>query len=126
VFLSHTKVLLVPSQWPEPFGRVAVEALANGIPVVASRTGGLPEAVGDAGILVEDFSNAAAWIAALTELLGTPGLMNELSVRGRQRFRILSEKVQWLKFESELASLLGAGDASVTGSRSARVGSRAG
>ncbi len=44
-FYARTALLLVPSRWHEGFGRVAVEALLNGIPVLASRIGGLPEAV---------------------------------------------------------------------------------
>ena len=46
-----TKVLLVPSQWLETWGRVATEAQFSGIPVLASRSGALPEAVGPGGIL---------------------------------------------------------------------------
>jgi glycosyltransferase involved in cell wall biosynthesis len=38
-------VLVVPSLWHEPFGRVAIEAMAWGIPVIASQRGGLPEIV---------------------------------------------------------------------------------
>jgi len=45
------EVLLVPSRY-EPFGIVALEAIASRCPVVAARTGGLPEAVGDCGLLV--------------------------------------------------------------------------
>ncbi len=40
-------VLVVPSLWHEPFGRVAIEAMAWGIPVIASQRGGLPEIVHD-------------------------------------------------------------------------------
>jgi glycosyltransferase involved in cell wall biosynthesis len=47
----RSKLLLVPSRY-EPFGIVALEAIASGCPVVAANTGGLPEAVGDCGILV--------------------------------------------------------------------------
>ncbi|WP_395688700.1 glycosyltransferase family 4 protein [Caenimonas koreensis] len=44
-----TRALLVPSVWHESGGRVIVEALINGIPVLASRSGGPPELVGQAG-----------------------------------------------------------------------------
>jgi glycosyltransferase involved in cell wall biosynthesis len=47
----RSELLLVPSRY-EPFGIVALEAIAGGCPVVAAKTGGLPEAVGDCGILV--------------------------------------------------------------------------
>ena len=36
-------VTVVPSRWPEPFGRVVIESMACGTPVIASRTGGIPE-----------------------------------------------------------------------------------
>jgi len=54
------ELLLVPSRY-EPFGIVALEAIAGGCPVVAARTGGLPEAVDDCGLLVPpDDSGALA------------------------------------------------------------------
>ncbi|MBI5142772.1 MAG: glycosyltransferase family 4 protein [Nitrospirae bacterium] len=61
---STSKLLVVPSIWPEPFGLVALEAMASGMPVVASRAGGLQEVVSDGvtGILVKP--NDAAELAA--------------------------------------------------------------
>ena len=60
-------VLAVPSLWHEPFGRVAIEANAWGIPVVASRRGGLPEIV-EHGVTGSLFDPDDA--GELTRLLG--------------------------------------------------------
>jgi glycosyltransferase involved in cell wall biosynthesis len=45
-YFALTRVLLVPSLWPEPFGRVAAEAMVNGIPPLVSDRGSLPDVVG--------------------------------------------------------------------------------
>jgi len=78
---GRTRVLIVPSQWEEAFGRVVLEAQASGIPVIASRTGGLPEAVGDGGILIDEYRNPVRWLSALQ------GLLDD-----RSSYRILSKK----------------------------------
>jgi glycosyltransferase involved in cell wall biosynthesis len=51
-FYRRTKILLMPSL-VENAGLVASEAMMNGIPVIASNRGGLPETVGEAGILID-------------------------------------------------------------------------
>lgn len=51
LWASWTKVLLVPSVWDEPWGRVAAEAMVNGIPPIVSDRGALPEVVGSAGLV---------------------------------------------------------------------------
>ena len=52
-FYAVTKLLLMPSLWNESFGLVAAEAMLNGIPVLASNRGALPETIGDAGFLFD-------------------------------------------------------------------------
>lgn len=62
------KILLAPSVWEEAYGRVASEAQISGIPVVASSRGGLPEAVGPGGILLDPQRPIADWAAAVRKL----------------------------------------------------------
>lgn len=67
---GRTRILLVPSSY-ESWGRVASEAMASGIPVVASPTPGLVEQLGDAGTFV-DPEDPDAWREAVFELLNEP------------------------------------------------------
>ena len=59
------KILLAPSLWYEGYGKVVTEAQLSGIPAIASRRGGLPEAVGPGGILVDPEGPLDDWIAAV-------------------------------------------------------------
>lgn len=65
--LRRASALLIPSH-SETFGLVALEAAASGIPVIASRVGGLPEAVGDNGTLLDD-RRPESWAAAIDAVL---------------------------------------------------------
>jgi hypothetical protein len=76
-----TSTVIVPSQWEEPFGRVALEAMYNRVPVIASRTGGLIESVGAGGVLIDDFSNVDRWAEAI-ESLEDPRRRAELIAAG--------------------------------------------
>lgn len=64
-FLSGVDCLLVPTQWAEPYGRVAAEGLAAGCRVLVSAVGGLPEILQErgsgAGRSVDRFTDPAAW-----------------------------------------------------------------
>jgi len=71
--MRQLHLLVVPSQF-EPFGRVVIEAMACGRPVVASRDGGIPEIIddGETGCLVEvgnyvNFARAALGLLAQRE-----------------------------------------------------------
>ncbi|HEY2616435.1 MAG TPA: glycosyltransferase family 4 protein [Acetobacteraceae bacterium] len=63
-FLSGAIALLVPIDWPEPFGLVMIEAMACGTPVIAFNRGSVPEIVehGVTGLIVEDETQAIAAI----------------------------------------------------------------
>ena len=84
-----TNLLIIPSQWEEPFGRVALEAMYNGIPVIASRTGGLTESVGEGGLLIDDFTNVESWAEAI-ESLDNPKERKRLIEAGREHVKQFS------------------------------------
>jgi glycosyltransferase involved in cell wall biosynthesis len=63
-----TKLLLVPSRWPEAWGRVVSEAQLSGIPALASLTGGLPESVGLGGVLIDPAADLDRWASALAAI----------------------------------------------------------
>ena len=77
------KVLLAPSLWEEAYGRVVIEAQVSGIPVVASTKGGLPEAVGPGGVLLDPGQPISDWIAAVLKLWGDDGYYSMLSAAAR-------------------------------------------
>lgn len=64
-----TAILLAPSQCPEAFSRVVLEACANGIPVLASKVGGVPEAMGESGVLLGAADPPEHWARAIEEIL---------------------------------------------------------
>ena len=76
-----SRAVLVPSLWRESLGRVPMEAMANGIPVVASDRGPLPETLGSAGFVftipgrytahtvdIPTAREVAPWLAAIEKL----------------------------------------------------------
>lgn len=79
---ARTKVLLMPSAY-ESWGRVGVEAMASGIPVLAHPTPGLCESLGEAGTFV-DRNDEDGWEAVLRELL-TPSAYRLASKRAKIR-----------------------------------------
>jgi alpha-1,3-rhamnosyl/mannosyltransferase len=86
--LEEASMLVLPSL-EEGFGIPALEAMAAGLPVVASRRGALPEVVGDAGPLL-DPNDDEAFAAAIDALLADPQrrlAQAEAGVRRAREFR---------------------------------------
>lgn len=79
---DRAAVVLAPSRWEEPCPYSVLEALAAGLPVLASDRGGLPELVGAPWVLPAD--DHGAWTMALSELWRSPALRTQ---RGEEAIR---------------------------------------
>jgi glycosyltransferase involved in cell wall biosynthesis len=82
--MARAAIAVAPTQGEESFGRVAVEAMASGAAVVASRASGFVEVIGEAGVLL-DRPDAAHVAAAVGRLIDAPGERRALSRAARAR-----------------------------------------
>ena len=97
-YYRASRVVLMPSLWQESFGRVAAEAMINGIPVLGSTRGALPEVIGDERLLIhvpEKYTpesrelptadEVRPWIAAVQRLWDDDPYYRQVSDRCRLR-----------------------------------------
>jgi glycosyltransferase involved in cell wall biosynthesis len=103
-----TAVLLAPSQCPEAFSRVVLEACANGIPVLASRVGGMPEAMGESGVLLAATDQPEHWAWAVEEILADRNRFAGLAASAlanaqRPEFKMQSIAAEYLRLAGAAA-----------------------
>jgi glycosyltransferase involved in cell wall biosynthesis len=100
-FLSGARALLVPIDWPEPFGLVMIEAMACGCPVIAFRRGSVPEVVEDGvtGFIVDD-------VAGAVEAVGRLWQLDRAAIRRRFEERFTSRRMaeDYLRFYRRLST----------------------
>ena len=87
-FLGGAVALLFPIDWPEPFGLVMIEAMANGTPVIALRRGSVPEIIDDGvtGFIADSADGAVTANRRVAE-------PDRLAVRRRVEARFLAERM---------------------------------
>ncbi len=105
--LAKTMLLLVPSRWEEPFGRLPVEAGVNGIPSIASNRGGLVEAVGEGGILIQNYEDIDLWVEAITSVLNNSAIYNSLSKNAIENANRFEFCYSYAKFTSLVKEYFG-------------------
>jgi len=84
--MKNASIIVIPSVWEEPYGLVAAEAMSNGIAIIASDVGGIPEIIKESGILIDEI-NGFKLQNALERLMSNP-----------DKIKIL-QKLSWNNFE---------------------------
>ena len=80
-------IFCCPSIYQEPFGNVNIEAMACGIPVIASRVGGIPEIAAQGGVVLVEPNSASELAAALQNLIEDPCFRSTVATQGRRAFQ---------------------------------------
>ena len=90
--MSDSSVIVIPSVWNEPFGLVAAEAMSNGIAIISSNSGGLPEIIRDNGILINNINSKKIAIQ-IKKLISDTSLLKELQKKSWKNFSFDSKKI---------------------------------
>tara|TARA_B100001093_G_scaffold445091_1_gene448530 strand:+ start:7 stop:1104 length:1098 start_codon:yes stop_codon:yes gene_type:complete len=88
--MKTASIIVIPSLWQEPFGLVAAEAMSNGICIIASRVGGIPEIVKSNGILIDNINNKKL-SDKLDYLMQNEILRKDYQKKAWKNFRLSSE-----------------------------------
>lgn len=103
--LSAFDVILHPSRG-EAFGLAPLEAMAAGVPVIASNVGGLPEALGDGAVLLPP-NDRDAWVAAVRRILEDEVFRSGLIARGLAQAQRMSARAAAERTAAAYRELLG-------------------
>ena len=99
--LRTADIFVAPSRWPEPSGLTIGEAMATGLPVITSRVGGIPQVVGDVGILVAP-GDSPALATAIALLADSTSHRTALGEEARKRAVANNWSRSWRQFEAAL------------------------
>lgn len=81
---ASVRLVVLPSQYDEGFGRVGIEAQRCGAVVMASRHSGLAEVLGETAILVREFADPAVWMREIRRVFTRPKNLEALARAGRK------------------------------------------
>ncbi len=101
--LRKADVFCCPSIWHDPFPLAPLEAMASGLPVVASRTGGLPEELAHGGGTLVEPNNPAALAEALQPYLEDPAYRREV---GAAACRAFQNNFSWVSARRQYVAFL--------------------
>lgn len=94
IFFSEVDVLIVPSLWQEPLGRIVLEAYSHGVPVIGSNRGGIPEIIelGSTGF-VFDPERDETLLETINKFIDNRELAIKMGENALKKSKIFSQKV---------------------------------
>ncbi len=104
-YLKMADIAVVPSMWEEPFGLTVVEAMAAGLPLIATRSGGIPEICEGIATLVEREQLSQQLATAIDELYQNPAKRKEMAAALQERAKLFDKDSYARDFFASLNTL---------------------
>ena len=101
-YLHLADIAVLPSMWDEPFGLTIVEAMAVGLPLITTRSGGIPEICEGVATIVERKGIVKNLASAIVKLYEHPEKRKEMSIAGLERAKFFDKENYAAKFCSAI------------------------
>jgi len=89
--MKNGSIIIIPSLWEEPFGLVVAEAMSNGLAIIASKVGGIPEILRGNGMLIDNI-NHQKLEEAIIDLINNKNKREMLQKKAWDNFKLTSSK----------------------------------
>ncbi len=104
-YLKMADIAVVPSMWEEPFGLTVVEAMAAGLPLITTRSGGIPEICEGVATIVERENIVDNLAAAIQDLYDHPEKRKQMAAAGIERSKLFDKETYAKNFFKALESI---------------------
>jgi len=104
-YLQLADIAALPSMWEEPFGLTIVEAMAAGLPLITTRSGGIPEICEGVATIVERDNIVDNLVTAIIDLYEHPEKRKQMATRALERSQIFDKGTFTRHFYAELENL---------------------
>lgn len=104
-YLKLADIAVVPSMWEEAFGLTVLEAMATGLPLITTRSGGIPEICEDVALIVDRSQIIENIIHSIELLYNNPNLRRKMSVNSLNRAKDFSKDKYTYLFFNAIESL---------------------
>ena len=105
-YLKMADIAVVPSMWEEPFGLTVVEAMAAGLPLVTTRSGGIPEICEGVATIVEREHIVDNLIKAILDLYNHPEKRKQMSIASLKRSKLFDKETYAKNFFAALENII--------------------
>lgn len=104
-YLKMSDIAVVPSMWEEPFGLTVVEAMAAGIPLITTHSGGIPEICEGIATIVDKENIVENLANAIQDLYDHPEKRKQMAAASLERSKLFDKETYAKKFFAALESI---------------------